>query len=66
MSGHSYRIRPWADRTTRQLALLELQQLIKSGRYHVPADQVAEALLAEIGLGEPDGSSCGGSDADAK
>ncbi|MDH3261607.1 MAG: flagellar biosynthesis anti-sigma factor FlgM [Acidimicrobiia bacterium] len=66
MSRHPYRIRPWADPATRQSALLEIQKLIESGRYHVSADEVAEALLAEPGFGEPESSSCGGSNADAK
>jgi len=44
----------------------EIRRLIESGRYHVPADQVADALLEEAGFPVPDSSSCGGSDADAK
>jgi hypothetical protein len=55
-----------ADRETRQSAVDEIRKMIQSGRYFVPADQVVSALLAESGFSEPDSSSCGGQDADAK
>ncbi|MGZ8754983.1 MAG: hypothetical protein ACXW15_07305 [Acidimicrobiia bacterium] len=64
MSDFPYRVPPSADRATRQSALLEIRRLIASGNYHVPADQVAAAFLADAGLIEPDSSSCGGQDAD--
>ncbi|HKZ28747.1 MAG TPA: hypothetical protein VJ482_03800 [Acidimicrobiia bacterium] len=66
MTGDRYRIRPWADRATRRLAVQEIRLLVEAGRYHVPADQIAGAFLAEAGFEEPDSSSCGGLDADAR
>lgn len=66
MNGQSYHHRPWADRVTRRRQVLKIRRLIESGRYHVSADRVAEAVLAEIGFEESDYSSCGGLDADAK
>jgi hypothetical protein len=66
VSGSHYRIPPLADPATRQRALLELRRLIESGGYHVPADQVAEALLIETGFVEPDSSSRRGPDADVR
>jgi hypothetical protein len=66
VSNHLYRIRPLADRETRQSAVDEIRKMIETGRYFVPADQVVSALLAAAGFFEPDASSCGGQDADAK
>jgi hypothetical protein len=65
MNLRSYRIRSWADRIARRRAIREIQRLVESGRYAVPADQVAEAFLAEAGFREPESSSWRGRDADA-
>lgn len=48
------------------MAVQEIRLLVEAGRYHVPADQIAGAFLAEAGFEEPDSSSCGGLDADAR
>jgi len=65
MRGHPFRIQPWADQATRRQAVLEIRRLIEAGRYHVPAGEVADALLFEVVFEDPDSSSCGGLDADA-
>ena len=66
MTGQSYHHRPWPDRANRRLKVLEIQRLIETGRYQVSAEQVADAVLEELGLEDPDCSSYGGLDADAR
>jgi hypothetical protein len=65
MTGFSFRLSPSATRSERRERLDELRRLVKSGGYSVPAELIAEALLVDLGLGDPDCSSWPGQDADA-
>jgi hypothetical protein len=43
----------------------EIRRLIEAGDYCIPAERIAEALLADLGWQDPESSSLRGSDADA-
>ena len=66
MNGFAYRLSPSADREARRARLEEIRRLIQTGHYHIPAERIAEALLADLRWGNPDSSSWQGPDADAK
>jgi hypothetical protein len=65
MNRFPYRLSPSADREVRRARLEEIRRLIQSGQYHIPAERIAEALLADVWLGNLDSSSWRGQDADA-
>jgi anti-sigma28 factor (negative regulator of flagellin synthesis) len=65
VSSRPNRVQAWANPEIRQSAVAELRLLVESGQYHVPAEDVADALLAEAGFFGPDSSSWRGANADA-